>query len=89
MADQLQKGDEVSLVLLLCFLTLRRKPCIANQCPYIYIYIWAYVCCVGGCSWKWGTSTVTGTIAEIVKDGSAKVTSNKVTFFCFCFFLVV
>ena len=46
MADQLQKGDEVSLVLLLCFLTLRRKPCIANQCPYIYIYIYGRMCVV-------------------------------------------
>lgn len=30
------------------------------------------------CSWKWGAGTVEGKIDEIVEDGKAQVTSNKV-----------
>ncbi|KAF8321792.1 hypothetical protein DL93DRAFT_2163377 [Clavulina sp. PMI_390] len=28
-------------------------------------------------SWKWGTSNPSGTVAEIVEEGKATVTSNK------------
>lgn len=29
-------------------------------------------------SWKWGSGTVTGKVAEVVEEGKAQVTSNKV-----------
>ncbi|KIY74075.1 hypothetical protein CYLTODRAFT_364391 [Cylindrobasidium torrendii FP15055 ss-10] len=28
-------------------------------------------------SWKWGSSQVTGKVAEVVEEGKAQVTSNK------------